>query len=167
MSCLPTPSLPLHKKGLRPRDIQILLFTLFKEHDFFFFVQINDSKLFMHGTIHLRCRQIFMIFDPYPPLVGNLLLLSVGKFDQLWHQVAPYWNVTKNKTFTGPRGGLVVKKWLTSAMSCPSLPSLPLPKKRRKTASFSPKLCHQVASYWNVTKTKTFIGPRGGLTVKK
>ena len=34
------------------------------------------------GNIHLRRRQIFMIFDPYPPRVGSFLLLSVGKFGQ-------------------------------------------------------------------------------------
>ena len=38
--------------------------------------------LFTLGTIHLRHRQIFTIFDPYPPPVGNFLLLSIGKFDQ-------------------------------------------------------------------------------------
>ena len=36
------------------------------------------------GTIHLRRRQIFMIFDPYPPPVGSCLLLSVGKFGQIF-----------------------------------------------------------------------------------
>ena len=73
----------------------------------------------------------------------------------------------KTKTFIGTQGGLVVKKWLTNAMSCLPLPSLLLPKKSPKTAGFSPKLCHQVASYWNVTKTKTFIGPQGRLAVNK
>ena len=34
------------------------------------------------GTIHLRHRQIFTIFDPYPPPVGSFLLLFVGKFGQ-------------------------------------------------------------------------------------
>ena len=32
------------------------------------------------GTIHLRRRQIFKKFDPYPPTVGSFLVLSVGKF---------------------------------------------------------------------------------------
>ena len=36
----------------------------------------------MRGTIHLRSRQIFTIFDPHPPPVGSFLLLSVGKFGQ-------------------------------------------------------------------------------------
>ena len=30
----------------------------------------------------LRRRQIFKIFDPYPPPVGSFLLLSIGKFGQ-------------------------------------------------------------------------------------
>ena len=34
------------------------------------------------GTIHLRRRQFFTIFDPLPPCVGSLLLLSIDKFDQ-------------------------------------------------------------------------------------
>ena len=29
-----------------------------------------DSELFILGTIHLRRRQIFMIFDTYPPSIG-------------------------------------------------------------------------------------------------
>ena len=37
-------------------------------------------KTLMLGTIHLRRRQIFTIFDPYPPTVGSFLVLSVGKF---------------------------------------------------------------------------------------
>ena len=36
----------------------------------------------VYGTIHLRHRKIFTIFDPYPPPVGSFLLLSVGKFGQ-------------------------------------------------------------------------------------
>ena len=36
----------------------------------------------IYGTIHLRRRQIFTIFDPSPPTVGSFLLLSVGKFGQ-------------------------------------------------------------------------------------
>ena len=34
------------------------------------------------GTIHLRRRQIFTIFNPYPPPSAVFLLLSVSKFDQ-------------------------------------------------------------------------------------
>ena len=34
------------------------------------------------GTIHLRLRQIFSIFEHYPPPVGSFLILSVGKFVQ-------------------------------------------------------------------------------------
>ena len=40
---------------------------------------INDWKRKLR-TIHLRRRQFFTIFDPYPPTVGSFLLLSVGKF---------------------------------------------------------------------------------------
>ena len=39
------------------------------------------------GTIHSRRRQIFTIFDPYPPTVGSFLLLSVGKFGKF---LTPY-----------------------------------------------------------------------------
>ena len=35
-----------------------------------------------NGIIHLRRRQIFTIFDPYPPPVGSFLLLSIRKFGQ-------------------------------------------------------------------------------------
>ena len=37
---------------------------------------------FALGTIHLRRRQIFTIFDPYPSPIGSFLLLSVSKFGQ-------------------------------------------------------------------------------------
>ena len=39
----------------------------------------TGQSLYM-GTIHFRRRQIFMIFDPYPPPLAVFLLLSVGKF---------------------------------------------------------------------------------------
>ena len=31
-------------------------------------------------TIHLRRRQFFTIFDPYPPIVGSFLVQSISKF---------------------------------------------------------------------------------------
>ena len=30
----------------------------------------GKSEFFWYGTIHLRHRQIFTIFDPYPPTIG-------------------------------------------------------------------------------------------------
>jgi hypothetical protein len=36
-------------------------------------LQMSTTEL---GTIHLRCRQIFTIFDPYPPLPSAVSLLA-------------------------------------------------------------------------------------------